>query len=182
MMLPALEHRFQIMFSSIDGNRSILIRSMNKEKELIKIWRHGTTAPLNMVTILEQPCSMQNFTYSIQNYFVQSPDNSMIAICNTVEQQKDCKVMMLYSIDNHNISISLKQSFTRCFCRSIQFTPDGKYISYLNENGLAFWNKNTGREITDQINIKYDKFVSSHLNSFHVMAPIRGHISLKNQT
>ena len=67
----------------------------------------------------------------------------------------DRKVMH-YSIDSSNKSTALKQSFSAWY-ESIRFTPDDNYISYNNENGLASWDMTLGREITDQINITYNK-------------------------
>jgi hypothetical protein len=67
---------------------------------------------------------------------------------------------MLYYVNNDNKSttrsrLALKHSFPGV-CSPIRFTPDDNYI-YTNLNRLAFWNITTGREITDNIIIKYNK-------------------------
>jgi WD40 repeat protein len=164
VLLPENEWGNQIMVSAIDGHHSIFIRSLDiHNKSLIKIWHPyavvdendpDTTASLT--TILEHP---SHTVYSVDNDFALSRDKSMIAICAYGESKGRA---MLYFIDNNNNSASerkltLKQSFSaRAHCSSIQFTPDGKYLSYVNENGLlVFWNIITESDITDQINISY---------------------------
>ena len=67
---------------------------------------------------------------------------------------------MLYYLDNSatDSKSSLKQSFSGYLFPSIRFTPDGKYLSYLNENGLlVFFSLIIGSEITDQMNLSYSK-------------------------
>ncbi|MGK3747482.1 MAG: hypothetical protein ACI90V_014346 [Bacillariaceae sp.] len=85
--------------------------------------------------------------------FKLSRDGSMLAI---YARGKD--MAMLYSIDNDNRSTTLKQSFS-AWARftPIRSTLDDNCISHNNQNGLAFWNITTGREVTDQINTTYNK-------------------------
>ena len=174
IVLPENELGKQIMFSNIDGHHSILIRTNNtaNKKVLIKIWRPrdvvdeddpDITSPL--IIILEQSNKWyhdSDFALSCDNSMIAMyGDNSMIEMYGGEEDK-----IQLFSIDNDNKStikskFTLKQSFSRGRCRgssssSIHFTPDGKFISYFNENGLGFWNINTGREITDQVNISID--------------------------
>jgi WD40 repeat protein len=165
-VLPGNERGEQIKFSNIDGHRSIFIRTKNRynNKEFVKIWRPyavvddndpGNTAPL--VTILEE--SNRSF---VINDFALSHDNSMIAIYGN--ERNDCKVI-LYSVDNDNKSTTLKQSFSTCYTL-IRFTPDDNYISYNNKNRSAFWDTTSGREISDQINITYNKNKDIRVASF----------------
>jgi WD40 repeat protein len=152
VLLHEIEWGRQIMFSSIDGHHSIFIRSydIHSKENFIHIWR-----PFDgLFTILEHPYTGKN----ADSDFALSRDNSMIAIC-VMEEEYDR--VMLYCIDNDNKSatkskLTLKQSFSiRCYS-SIRFTPNGKYLSYLNENGLImFYNLITGNDITDQMNILY---------------------------
>ena len=180
LLLPENEVGMQIIFSTTtDGHRSIFIRTNNiyRNRETIKIWHpydngvdeDDPDTTVSLITILDQ--SRKRSFYEEYYEFALSRDNSMLAIYDGEQQvydgeQKICKVM-LYSIDNNNKSTTLKQSFP-ARCTSIQFTPNDKYISYNNQNGLpAFWDITTGREITDRMNITYNN--NSNGNNIHLV-------------
>ena len=150
VLLPEYKLGKQIMFSSIDSHHSIFIRSENVDGNghTINIWRPRD----DLFTILEHP----NTRY-VDNDFALSRDNSMVAICATEDGQS--RVMLYYfNKSATNSKLSLKQSLSGHRFPSIRFTPDGKYLSYLNENRLlVFFSLITGSEITDQMNLSYSK-------------------------
>jgi hypothetical protein len=180
LLLPENEVGMQIIFSTTDGHRSIFIRISNiySNRETIKIWRpyddvvdeHSPDTTVSLITILDH--SSKRSFYEEYYEFALSRDNSMLALYDGEQQvydgeQKVCKVM-LYSIDNNNKSTALIQSFP-ARCTSIRFTPDDKYISYNNQNGLlAFWDITTGREITDKMNITYNKHNNNNKNEDNI--------------
>ena len=180
LLLPENEVGMQIIFSTTtDGHRSIFIRTNNiyRNRETIKIWHpydngvdeDDPDTTVSLITILDQ--SRKRSFYEEYYEFALSRDNSMLAIYDGEQQvydgeQKICKVM-LYSIDNNKESTTLKQSFP-ARCTSIQFTPDDKYVSYNNQNGLpAFWDVTAGREITDKMNITYNN--NNNGNNIHIV-------------
>jgi hypothetical protein len=162
ILLPESECGTQIMFSNIDGHSPIFVLSQDIESHyhIIRIWRPYAIAHENdpdttfcLINIWERSSTVLDFARSY--------DNSMIAI--NVEEEDGYRIM-LYSIENDITSTTkckfiLEQSFlVRCnYCTRIHFTPDDKYLSYKDKNGLGFWNINTGRESTYQIDTRYSK-------------------------
>jgi WD40 repeat protein len=154
-LLPEDEHGCQVMFSTIDGRHSIFI-SISAWGKNLKIW-----CPYDIDDEGDDPDTNASLTTILEPsdvlHFAMSHDKSMLAIYT--EEEDDDKVM-LYYVNNDNKSttrsrLALKHSFPGV-CSSIRFTPDDNYI-YTNLNRLAFWNITTGREITDNIIIKYNK-------------------------
>ena len=159
LLIPEMEWGKQIMFSSIDGHRSIFIGSKNRgrDNKTIKIWRpydddvdeDDPNTTVSFIAILEQSSDT-----GFSSAFALSRDNSMLAMYS--EEPEDYKIM-LYSVDNEKNSttkrLTLKQSFPARY-GTVRFTPDNNYISYKNQDGsLAFWDITTGREVTDIMNI-----------------------------
>jgi WD40 repeat protein len=146
---------YQLLFSTIvEGHHSIFICSKSElsGKEFMKIWRpyaiideDDPDSTASFMNILEKYSS-------IDNHFALSHDKSMLAIYLIGGTGN----VMLYSIDYDNKFTTFKQYFS-ARCAPIRFTPDDNYISYSNENRLAFWNIATGRETADQVNITYKK-------------------------
>ena len=159
MLLPEMEKGRQIIFSSFDGHHSIFIRSqhLRNKKSTIRIWR-----PFDDFRTFLKHTKKKRQHLDID--FAVSRDNSMIAICIT-EEGKDRT--MIYNL---NSTLSLKQSFSGLLMRywsSIQFTPDGKYLSYCNQNGVVvFFNLITGNEVTDQMNLSYSTWDNKCLTVF----------------
>ncbi|OEU11383.1 hypothetical protein FRACYDRAFT_245843 [Fragilariopsis cylindrus CCMP1102] len=167
LLLPENEVGMQLIFSNIDDRSSILFRSWDDESGgyIIRIWRpYAIVDDENMMEgSLELPISSSSTTASLitiwENYgavfeyhdFALSHDSSMIAIFANGK-------VMLYSIDNGS-KLILKQSFSGWNHTKFKFTPGDKYITYFNgsNNGLGFWNVNTGRDITDPINVTKTK-------------------------
>ena len=152
ILLPENEVGRQVIFSNIDGHSSIFVRSWDNESGgyIIRIWR-----PYDIADDDDDPDTTASLITIWENYgavfeyhdFALSHDSSMIAIFANGE-------VMLYSIDNGS-KLILKQSFSGWNHTKFKFTPGDKYITYFNgaNNGLGFWNVNTGRVITDPINV-----------------------------
>ncbi|OEU11805.1 hypothetical protein FRACYDRAFT_244929 [Fragilariopsis cylindrus CCMP1102] len=156
ILLPENEVGKQVIFSNIDGHSSIFVRSWDNESGgyIIRIWR-----PYDIADDDDDPDTTASLITIWENYgavfeyhdFALSHDSSMIAIFANGE-------VMLYSIDNGS-KLILKQSFSGWNHTKFKFTPGDKYITYFNgtNNGLGFWNVNTGRDITDPINVTKTK-------------------------
>jgi hypothetical protein len=156
ILLPENEVGRQVIFSNIDGHSSIFVRSWDNESGgyIIRIWR-----PYDIAADDDDPDTTASLIAIWENYgavfeyhdFALSHDSSMIAIFANGE-------VMLYSIDNGS-KLILKQSFSGWNHTKFKFTPGDKYITYFNgaNNGLGFWNVNTGRDITDPINVTKTK-------------------------
>ena len=142
----------KLRFSLFDGHYSIVIRSKNihNNQVTIKIWRLFD----DLLTTLEHPNTRQHLDID----FAVSRDNSMIAICATEEGKG--RIMIYYPNNSAtNNTLSFKQSFSvrlKRYLASIRFTPDGKYLFYLNQDRLlVFLHLITGSEVTDQMNLSY---------------------------
>jgi hypothetical protein len=177
VLLPDREkYEKQIMFSTtgiVDHHCTILFHTVRDDfpdkANLIKIWSPfliddeddaDTTASL--INILKHP-SLRKKKYTSNELleFELSHDKSMIAVyIEAYCIHDDVHNVSLYSIDSDNKSVTLIHSISvtqKDSDPSIRFTPDDKYLCYVDRNRLAFWDITAGRETTEKIQTSYNK-------------------------
>jgi DNA-binding beta-propeller fold protein YncE len=152
----------QIMFSTtviVDHNCSILILQGDDETFVINIWSPfliDADNTASLITILERP----RFVWGELNVDL-SHDRSMIALYDHKEEDRISagNNLLIYSIDNDTKSVTLIHSISVMHYneQSIRFTPDDKYLCYVDSFRLKFLDLTTGRETTEKMKTTYNK-------------------------